>query len=60
MFDALGSRRSYKEPWTPEQVLELIRAERGAHFDPHLVDLLLANHEEFLAIRERYPDEPHS
>ncbi len=60
VFDALGSRRSYKEPWTPEQVLELIRAERGAHFDPHLVDLLLANHEEFLAIRERYPDEPHS
>ncbi|WP_165669861.1 DUF3369 domain-containing protein [Metapseudomonas otitidis] len=57
VFDALCSRRSYKEPWSREQVLELIRSERGRHFEPKLVDLLLEHQDEFFAIRERYPDE---
>ena len=56
VFDALGSDRCYKQAWPLEQVLALIRAEKGEHFDPLLVDLMLANLEKFLEIREQYKD----
>lgn len=57
VFDALGARRSYKEPWPDHQIRSHILAERGKHFDPTLVDLLIEHFEEFVAIREKYPDE---
>ncbi len=57
VFDALGSRRSYKAPWSEEAVVELILQERGKHFDPTLVDLLIANLPAFHTIREQHPDE---
>ena len=56
VFDALGSKRSYKEPWARDDVFEEIKQQRGAHFDPVLVDLMLANFDEFWQIRERFPD----
>ncbi|MCK7610574.1 DUF3369 domain-containing protein [Roseibium sediminicola] len=43
VFDALGSERCYKNAWPLEQILELMRTERGRHFQPELVDILLAN-----------------
>ena len=42
VFDALMSRRAYKEPWPPEQVLATIVAESGSHFDPELVEIVRA------------------
>jgi CHASE2 domain-containing sensor protein len=56
VFDALLSRRPYKEPWPLEDALEELRSSRGSHFDPAVVDaflglvdeldpLLLASHE---------------
>lgn len=56
VFDALGSDRCYKKAWPLDKVLELIRSERGQHFDPSLVDILLNNLDAFLAIRDAYPD----
>ncbi len=56
VFDALGSKRCYKEAWPSEEILNLISQERGEHFDPELVDILLNNIEEFSAIRAAYPD----
>lgn len=56
VFDALGSDRCYKKAWPLEQIIELIRTERGQQFDPALVDILLNNLEAFLAIRDAYPD----
>ncbi|MCW2985739.1 MAG: hypothetical protein JWR63_3309 [Conexibacter sp.] len=41
VFDALRSRRPYKQPWTLEAALAEIAAQRGRHFDPRLVDLFL-------------------
>jgi CHASE2 domain-containing sensor protein len=56
VFDALLSRRPYKEPWPLDDALAELRRERGEHFDPAVVDaflilvedldpLLLASHE---------------
>jgi response regulator RpfG family c-di-GMP phosphodiesterase len=52
VFDALGSERSYKQAWPVEEITQYFRDGRGTHFDPILVDLLLGNLGEFLAIKE--------
>jgi len=51
VFDALGSDRSYRQAWEMAAILDLIRKERGAHFDPVLVDLFFENIDTILAIR---------
>ncbi len=56
VFDALGSRRSFKEPWSTEMVAAAIREGRGTQFDPALVDLLLGNLATFNALRVENPD----
>jgi CHASE2 domain-containing sensor protein len=42
VFDALCSRRSYKEPWPLQDALDELANERGRHFDPAVVDAFLA------------------
>ncbi|MDR3357006.1 MAG: HD domain-containing protein [Spirochaetaceae bacterium] len=39
VFDALNSKRSYKEPWSEEQVFAEIRKQSGIKFDPELVGI---------------------
>ncbi len=56
VFDALGSDRCYKSAWPLEKVISLIQSERGRHFDPKLVDLFINNLDEFIFIRDSYPD----
>lgn len=57
VFDALGSDRCYKRAWPLDKILALIQEEKGRHFDPELVELMLANLDGFLAIRDTYRDE---
>jgi response regulator RpfG family c-di-GMP phosphodiesterase len=38
VFDALVSKRPYKEPWPFDEALRLLERERGKHFDPVLLD----------------------
>ena len=38
VFDALTSRRPYKEPWSFEKAMEILAEGRGTHFDPELLD----------------------
>ncbi|WP_345773766.1 HD domain-containing phosphohydrolase [Azospirillum endophyticum] len=42
VFDALLHRRPYKKAWDIAEVLDLLRAESGSHFDPRVVDAFLA------------------
>ncbi|WP_163834786.1 DUF3369 domain-containing protein [Spartinivicinus ruber] len=56
VFDALSSKRCYKEPWDIDAVLSYIKTEQGKHFDPTLVDILFSSLDEFLAIRAQYQD----
>ncbi len=39
VFDALSSKRCYKDAWPLEKTLEEIRSLSGKHFDPHLVQV---------------------
>ena len=50
VYDALRSRRPYKEPWTHKKAEAEIVKGRGDHFDPAVVDAFLANSEQFEAI----------
>jgi len=56
VFDALGSKRCYKDPWPMDDVMQLIKDESGKHFDPNLVDILCDNLELFHEITKKYPD----
>ena len=41
VFDALTSKRPYKEPFTYDESIEILREGRGTHFDPVLVDIFI-------------------
>ncbi len=41
VFDALVSKRPYKEPWPPEEALNYIVSQKGKHFDPDVVEVFL-------------------
>jgi len=56
VYDALGSRRSYKERWDEGQILEELRACSGTFFDPEIVETFFACIETIHSISERYPD----
>ena len=51
-FDALTSKRPYKDPYPPEMALDIIRKEKGEHFDPKIVDLFIENFDVFLNVRQ--------
>lgn len=57
VFDALISRRVYKEAWEMDRVVEWVTQESGGHFDPAVVEAFLAALDEFTAIVQRYPAE---
>ena len=56
VFDALVSRRAYKEPWPPEKAYEEIVSQRGKQFDPAVVDAFVQNFDKFKDIMMHYPD----
>ena len=56
VFDALSHDRCYKKAWEDADVFAFFEKERGAHFDPQLVDMFLAAKEEFLTIRDHFKD----
>ena len=56
VFDALLNKRPYKPAWSIEKVESVLKEESGKHFDPNLVEYLLENLSEFMAIQTLYPD----
>ncbi len=49
--------RPYKPAWTVADAVEYMRQQAGRHFDPRLVDILVHNREEIVAIGERFADQ---
>jgi len=50
VFDALTHKRVYKESWTVQEATQYISDNSGTHFDPSLVDIFMANKEEFIRL----------
>jgi response regulator RpfG family c-di-GMP phosphodiesterase len=58
VYDALCSRRSYKEPWDESRVLEEMESSSGTHFDPEIIESFFSRLDVLRSIAKRYPDEP--
>lgn len=56
VFDALSSRRPYKDPWPVEKILNVIHGERGKQFDPGVIDAFDKGLDEIMEIREDMQD----
>jgi len=52
VFDALTSKRPYKDPYPIEVAIDIIKKERRRHFDPELVDIFMENINEILKIKK--------
>ena len=57
VFDALSSKRCYKEAFPLDECFEIMKQERGTHFDPAVFDAFTACREALLEVRLRYADE---
>lgn len=56
VFDALGSKRCYKESWPAGEIRAYLENQRCRKFDPRVLDLLFAHWDEALALRAKFPD----
>jgi putative two-component system response regulator len=56
VYDALTSKRCYKEAFSHEKSRAIILEGRAQHFDPGVVDAFVANEEVFVGIRTRFED----
>ena len=57
VYDALISRRCYKEAWDVKDAVDILRQDAGSHFDPELVDVFMEIHDVITAIHKRFPDQ---
>ena len=56
MYDALVSRRVYKDAWSHDEAAEEIIAKRGTQFDPAIVEAFIAEQDRFQEIARAYQD----
>ena len=56
VYDALLSKRVYKEAWTEEDTFKVLKENAGSQFDPTVIDVFFAAVEAMRSIREQYPD----
>ena len=54
VFDALSSKRMYKEAWPEDRVLTEMKVNAGKQFDPELIEIMFENIDMFRAIHEKY------
>jgi response regulator RpfG family c-di-GMP phosphodiesterase len=57
VYDALCSRRSYKEPWDEDRIIEEMGRLSGKQFDPEVMDAFFSCIDGLKFIAQRYPDE---
>lgn len=60
VFDALMSRRPYKEAWQLEQAINYIETESGRHFDPDCAQAFLRRMDDVRQIMQQFSDTPSS
>ena len=57
VYDALSSKRVYKEAWDESDVLTTIEKEAGAQFDPELIEIFFSRLNVLRSIQNRYADD---
>ena len=57
VFDALTSKRPYKEAYSIEEAMEYIKSQSGKHFDPHLVQVFVQVVPDLRKIKETFAQE---
>jgi putative two-component system response regulator len=58
VYDALTSRRVYKDAYSHEKAKAIVLQARGTHFDPDVVDAFLANEQKFCQVQKQLADPP--
>jgi putative two-component system response regulator len=56
VYDALATRRVYKEPYPHEECVTTIREAAATQFDPRIVDVFLTVEHEFRAIAQQFSE----
>ncbi len=54
VFDALVSRRSYKEPFSFEKAMEIIKEGAGTQFDPEIARVFIESEADVRKVTEAY------
>jgi response regulator RpfG family c-di-GMP phosphodiesterase len=54
VYDALSSKRAYKDAWEEDRVLTHMRRESGRHFDPELIGIFFEIYDVIRAIRQKW------
>ncbi|MDQ3987558.1 MAG: response regulator [Actinomycetota bacterium] len=54
VFDALTTDRVYRKAYPLGEAIDIMKAERGSHFDPEMLDVFLDALDEALRIKEEY------
>ena len=60
VFDALASKRPYKDPWPLDRLLATLRQSAGSHLDPRMVERFLQLLPRILDIKTRLEGQPAS
>jgi hypothetical protein len=54
VYDALSSKRAYKDAWEEDRVLHHMRKESGKHFDPEIIEIFFEIYDIIKAIRQKW------
>ena len=57
VYDALASKRAYKEAWEEADIVKALKQGAGQQFDPELTAIFLSSLEVMQSIQQRYPDQ---
>ncbi len=55
-FDALTTKRTYKEAFSTQKAFKIIREEKGFHFDPGIIEVFFDNQKKVIETKARYLD----
>ncbi|RPH39769.1 MAG: HD domain-containing protein, partial [Planctomycetota bacterium] len=56
VYDALTSKRPYKMPFPHDKARDMILAQSAKHFDPEVVQAFCRREQDFIGIRNQFPD----
>jgi response regulator RpfG family c-di-GMP phosphodiesterase len=54
VFDALSSKRCYKDPWPDEKVISFLKENSGKMFDPELIEIFIENIDTMNSISKKF------